>query len=179
ECDAVLVGAGTVTADDPALTRRLGLNRSILPHRRIVLEGSRSVPASARVFDPSPDAEAWLVTARPSDDPILDAFRARGVRVESLPAASARVDLNALLSLLFAREVRSVLVEGGAATAGSFLDARLVDRVTAFVAPRLFGGGTAAIAGVGVALPSESIALADLEVEPVGGDLRITARVAG
>src|SRR5439155_24450270 len=98
ECDAVLVGAGTILADDPALTRRLGLNRSILPHRRIVLEGSRHVPLEARVFDAEDHAETWLVTGRPADDPALDAFRARGVRVESLPATGGRVDLAALLS---------------------------------------------------------------------------------
>ncbi|HQR46715.1 MAG TPA: bifunctional diaminohydroxyphosphoribosylaminopyrimidine deaminase/5-amino-6-(5-phosphoribosylamino)uracil reductase RibD, partial [Thermoanaerobaculia bacterium] len=96
EHDAVLVGAGTVLADDPLLTRRLGLNRSIVPHRRLVLDGALRVAPSARVFASGP-GEAWLVTAAPPDDPRLVPFRTGGVRVESLPGPGEGVDLGALL----------------------------------------------------------------------------------
>lgn len=177
ECDAVLVGAGTVLADDPLLTRRLLLNTSIVPHRRIVLDGRVSAPSTARVFDTSA-AETWLVTARAEDDVCLDPFRARGVRVLTAPAADGRVDLAALTSALFALEVRSVLVEGGGLTAWTFLEASLADRVTSYVAPKLLGGpGATPLAGPGFPDPNAAPYLRDVEVDCLGADLKITGRV--
>lgn len=179
EHDAVLVGAGTVLADDPQLTRRLGRNRSIVPHRRIVLDGALHLSASRRVFDAFA-GEIWLATARRANDPLLAPFRERGVRVESLPAGDGTaVDLDALLGLLHKLEVRSLLVEGGGRTAWTFLKAGLVDRVTAYVAPRLIGGLSApsAVGGPGFATLDGAIRLGDVETARVGEDVRISARV--
>jgi len=179
EHDAVLVGAGTVLADDPLLTRRLGLNRSIVPHRRLILDGALRVPPAARVFDPGL-GEAWLVTARPPGEPRLQPFRARGVRVECLPAdGEGRVDLAALLRLLYGLEVRSLLVEGGGETAWSFLSAGLADRVTAYVAPLLLGGAEAPgpLSGAGFPEPSAGLRTGPLAVDRIGEDLRVTARL--
>lgn len=178
ECDGVLVGAGTVLADDPLLTRRLGLNTSIVPHRRIVLDGRIRVASSSRVFETSA-AETWLVTARPASDPVLEPFRARGVKVSSLPVPDGRVDLRALLAALHDLEVRSLLVEGGGQTAWAFLEAGLVDRVTSYVAPKLLGGsGATPLSGVGFPDPNAVPCLRDVEVDCVGADLKITGRVS-
>lgn len=181
ECDAILVGAGTVLADDPALTRRAGLNRSILPHRRIVVDGRLRVSAQGRVFSPEAPGEAWLATAVEEGDPRLGAFRERGVRVLSIPAAEAgRVDLPALLAELGHHEVRSLLVEGGGETAWGFLEARLADRVTGFHAPLLLGGRSApaALAGAGFANLVDAPRLEDLEVSTLGDGYRVTGRIA-
>jgi len=181
ECDAILAGAVNVLDDDPLLTRRLSLAASILPHRRIVLDGALRVPPSARVFSPSA-GEAWLATARPADDPALAPFREKGVVVCSAPAAGGGdlVDLAALLRELHAREVRSLLVEGGGATAFSFLAAGLADRVTAYVAPLLLGGERAPspLSGRGFSHLAGAPRLEALEVETLGTDLRVTGRVA-
>jgi diaminohydroxyphosphoribosylaminopyrimidine deaminase/5-amino-6-(5-phosphoribosylamino)uracil reductase len=178
ECDAILVGSGTLRQDDPRLTRRLGWNRSIVPHRRIVLDGDGSVDPGARVFDPQPGTEAWVVTARPPTHPSLAAFRARGVRVTAADAPGGRFDLGALLAALHKVETRSLLVEGGGETAWTFLAAGLADRVTAYVAPSLIGGRSAPtpLSGEGFPTVSRLPALDRLEVEPVGRDLRITGR---
>jgi len=178
EHDAVLVGAGTIRADDPLLTRRLGLNRSIVPHRRLVLDGALRVSASARVFAPGA-GETWLVTARPPDDPGLIPFRDRGVRVESLPGTEGGVDLVALLRLLHGAEVRSLLVEGGGGTAWSFLSASRADRVTAYVAPLLLGGADAPgpLSGAGFSDPAGAVRAERMEVERIGDDVRISARL--
>lgn len=181
ECDAVLVGAGTVLADDPALTRRAGLNRSILPHRRIVVDGRLRVPPERNVFSRAAPGEAWLATAVPSDDPRLAPFLERGVRVLSLPAATpGLVDLGALLGALAREEVRSLLVEGGGETAWGFLEARLANRVTGYHAPLLLGGREAPVALGGRGFPRLSGAprLSGLEVAPVGDGFRVTGRVA-
>jgi len=181
EHDAILAGAGTVLDDDPLLTRRLGLASSIVPYRRVVLDGALRVPASARVFDPA-GGETWLATARRADDPALDPFRERGVVVLSLPepGGAPRVDLGALLRELHAREARSLLVEGGGGAAFSFLAAGLGDRVTAYLAPLLIGGASAPspLSGAGFARLADAPRLSGLEVSPVGPDLRVSARVA-
>lgn len=181
ECDAILVGAGTVLADDPFLTRRAGLNRSILPHRRVVVDGRLRVGAHARVFSPEAAGEAWLATAVKEDDPRLDPFRERGVRLLSLPSGGAgRVDLSALLSVLAAHEVRSLLVEGGGETAWGFVEAHLADRVTAYHAPLLLGGRGAptALSGSGYATLAEAPRLADLELASVGDGFSVTGRLS-
>lgn len=181
ECDAILVGAGTVLADDPALDRRAGLNRSIVPHRRIVVDGRLRVSAAARVFDPSKPGESWLVTAAPASDPRLDPFRVRGVRTFSFPGgADGRVDLSALLAELHRGEARSLLVEGGGETSWGFLEARLADRVTGYYAPLLLGGrgAPAALAGAGFVDLALAPRLHAPEVAPLGDGFRVTGRVA-
>lgn len=177
ECDAILVGAGTVLADDPLLTRRLALSTSITPHRRLVLDGALRVPASARVFAAA-GGEVWLVTAVPPNDPRLAPFLERGVQVFSRPGSGRSVDLAALLEALHALEVRSLLVEGGGVTAASFLSAGLVDRVTAYVAPLLVGGASAhsPLAGEGPALLTGAARLGQLDAVRIGSDLRLSAR---
>ena len=181
ECDAILVGAETVLADDPALTRRAGLNRSIVLHRRVVIDGRLRVSAEARVFSGDAPGEAWLATAVPSSDARLAPFRERGVRVFPLPSGlPGRVDLASLLLELGSRDVRSVLVEGGGETAWGFLAARLADRVTGYHAPLLLGGTRAptALAGAGSARLADAPRLAGLEVAPLGDGYRVTGRVS-
>lgn len=180
ECDAILVGAGTVLADDPALTRRAGLNRSVLPHRRVVVDGRLRVRPESRVFSPDSPGEAWLATAARPDDPRLAPFRDRGTGILSLPGGEdGHVDLAALLAELGRREVRSLLVEGGGETAWSFLATRLVDRVTGYHAPLLLGGAgaPAAVGGAGFPALAGAPRLSRLEVAPLGDGYRVSGRV--
>lgn len=179
EADAILVGAGTVLADDPLLTRRLGWNGSILPHRRVVLDGRLRCSPSARAFDPALPGEAWLVTAREEGDPALTPFRERGVRVVALAGEESHVDVGALLGFLAGLDVRSLLVEGGGETAWGFLAGGLADRVTVFLAPSVLGGRTAPtpVGGEGLARPGEALRLAGLTLERVGADVRLSGRL--
>jgi diaminohydroxyphosphoribosylaminopyrimidine deaminase/5-amino-6-(5-phosphoribosylamino)uracil reductase len=179
ECDVILVGAGTIVADDPLLTRRLALSTSVLPHRRVVLDGALRVSPEARVFDDGARGEAWLFTARDSRDPALTPFRQKKVHVESLPGAGNEVDLHGLLRVLEAREVRSVLVEGGGETAWSFLSEGLVDRLTVYLSPKLIGGRSAPspLGGVGVRDPGSAPVLVDVETGRLGDDLMLSGRI--
>ncbi len=176
EYDAVLVGAGTILADDPRLTRRLGKNRSTR-HWRIVLDGRLRAPETARLFG-EPEGVA-VVTSRRETSGKVRRLAARGVTVWRIPAGpSGRISVRALLARLGEEGITSLMVEGGAATLSEFFWAGCVDRVAAFLAPRILGGAAAvgSIGGQGFRLPATPW-LADLECEGVGRDLLITGRV--
>lgn len=161
ESDAVLVGVGTVLADDPALTTRPDPGRQPL---RVVVDRNGRTPRTAQVLD---DAAATLVvTHGPSygEDRTLVLPPGRG----------GRVDLSALLTALSARGVVSVLLEGGPRLAGAFVTEGLVDRVVGYVAPVLLGGGTAALQDAGVGSIAEAVRLRLVDVTQLGEDVRLT-----
>ncbi|HWZ86237.1 MAG TPA: bifunctional diaminohydroxyphosphoribosylaminopyrimidine deaminase/5-amino-6-(5-phosphoribosylamino)uracil reductase RibD [Thermoanaerobaculia bacterium] len=177
EYDAVLVGAGTVLADDPRLTRRLAKARG-LAHWRIVLDGRLRVPESARALRGA--GERLVVTAASPDHPKARRLSRRGIRVWSLPGRpGGSVDLRRLLVELSRHGVTSLMVEGGGQTLGSFFESGLVDKVAAFLAPRVLGGrgATGAVGGTGFAL-ADAPELARARVERVGADLLVTGRLA-
>jgi diaminohydroxyphosphoribosylaminopyrimidine deaminase / 5-amino-6-(5-phosphoribosylamino)uracil reductase len=177
EYDAILVGAGTVLADDPRLTRRLGWSGG-LPHRRIVLDGRLRVPATARVF--ARPESALVVTALPEGNARARRLASAGISVWSLPGrAAGSVDLSRLLRRLAGEGVTSLLVEGGAVTLWEFFRAGLVDRVAAFIAPRVLGGAGApgGVGGRGFPL-ARAPRVTNLEWEAVGEDLFLTGRVS-
>jgi diaminohydroxyphosphoribosylaminopyrimidine deaminase/5-amino-6-(5-phosphoribosylamino)uracil reductase len=176
EYDAVLVGAGTVLADDPRLTRRVSRKRAT-PFWRIVLDGRLRAPETARVF--RGPGERLVVTARPTSHPKIGRLLARGVQVWSLPGRSpGKVDLRRLLAELARHEVSGLMVEGGAETLWSFFQAGLVDRVAVFLAPRILGGARAlgGIGGPGFRL-QQTPWLRNVHVEDLEGDLLVTGRV--
>jgi diaminohydroxyphosphoribosylaminopyrimidine deaminase/5-amino-6-(5-phosphoribosylamino)uracil reductase len=177
EYDAVLVGAGTVAADDPRLNRRLGRNRSG-EQWRIVLDGRLRVSEKARVF--SGGGRPLVVTAMKATHPKVRRLVRRGVEVWSLPGrVRGEVDLPRLVAELGARGVTGLMVEGGAETLWGFFAAGLVDRAAVFLAPRILGGADApgAVAGKGFSLAATP-RLEGVSVETLGSDLYLTGRIA-
>lgn len=156
--DAVVVGVGTVLADDPRLTAR-NLRDGTLNIRqplRVVVDSTGRTPEKARVRDGA--APTWVVTA-----------------ADVGTGPDGRVDLAALLTGLYGRGVRAALLEGGPTLAGGFLAAGLVDKIIGYVAPKLLGAGTPALADAGVHTIAEAIDLDYTEITQVGPDLRFTA----
>jgi len=167
--DAVLVGVGTVLADDPRLTCRIPSGRDPL---RVVVDSTLRTPAAARVV-----AGALIVTTAAAPPARIDALRAAGADVVVQPQARGRVDLAAALGDLGRRGILSVLVEGGGTVNASFVAGRLADKVVALVAPVLLGGSDAPTpldASSGVA-PR----LRDLAVSRLGDDVAIEGYVVG
>jgi diaminohydroxyphosphoribosylaminopyrimidine deaminase/5-amino-6-(5-phosphoribosylamino)uracil reductase len=175
EYDAVLVGSGTVLADDPLLTRRLGTAGG-RPHRRIVLDGRLRVPATARLFR-NPHG-ALVVTALPGTHPRARRLADRGIEVWSMPGPGRRASLSRLLRRLARSEVASVMVEGGADTLWRFFRAGLVDRVAVFTAPKVLGGAAApgGVGGPGFSL-TRAPRVVEVEHEEMGEDWLVTGRV--
>ena len=167
-CDAVLVGAGTVLADDPLLTVRMVPGASPI---RVVLDSGLRVPPDAQVD--GPDAVTVVLTAPGADPDRRDALRRRGVKVEVVPEAPDGVDLAAGLERLLSMGIRCLLVEGGSRVLTSALRARLADRVVVAVAPVLLGAGTDAVGDLGAGLVSDGLRLVDRSVHQVGPDLLV------
>jgi len=172
--DAILVGANTVLRDDPNLTTRLpgGQGRSPL---RVVVDSRLRVPAEARIFAQETGA-VLVATSDRSRGERLREFEQRGVPVVVLPSSQGRVGLPDLLRHLGERQCISMLIEGGSSMHGSAFDQRLVDKVVAFIAPRIIGGIEApgAVGGHGVDRLADAHALRDVEVRQLGPDIMVS-----
>lgn len=165
--DGILVGIGTVLADDPLLTARPPGPRTPC---RVVLDSQGRLPISSQLVRSAAAAPVLLATS--CDDPArLDPLRQAGCEVVHLPRGPAGVPIADLLAELGRRRWTNLLVEGGAGVLGSFLDARAIDEVHVFVAPLLIGGdGPTPIGGLGSGQMIEAARLANLSCEPIGGD---------
>ncbi|MGH7705543.1 MAG: bifunctional diaminohydroxyphosphoribosylaminopyrimidine deaminase/5-amino-6-(5-phosphoribosylamino)uracil reductase RibD [Candidatus Dormibacteria bacterium] len=175
--DAVLVGSGTVLADDPRLTARDG-SRELRQPLRAVVDTRLRTPPGARLLQAS-GGPVLVATVAGADPARSGALTRAGAEVVELPAGSGGVDIAELLRQLARREVTSLLVEGGPTLLGSFLEQRLGDRIAAFLAPIVLGGVAAPgpFAGAGVASLGEGWRATGLRAEPVGRDLLLTAEV--
>jgi diaminohydroxyphosphoribosylaminopyrimidine deaminase/5-amino-6-(5-phosphoribosylamino)uracil reductase len=134
--DAVMVGVGTVLADDPLLMPSPRVHR---PFYRIVVDSRLRIPLASRLVRSARLGPVWVLGAafRPRKRRRLEE---RGLSVLSGPASRGRVSLRWALSTLWQRGIRSVMVEGGSELLGSFLAARAVDQVALFRAPLILGG---------------------------------------
>ncbi len=167
---AVLVGRGTVVADNPALTVRHVAGRSPL---RIVLDSRLRTPLAARLC--SDLARGTVFAAiEGADAEKAEELERRGARVWFLPAdGNGRVDLVGLLDRAAQEQIASILVEGGAQVFGAFLEAGLANKICAFVAPKIIGGGRPLVADLGRTHMDQAHALYDVIVRQVGADALI------
>jgi diaminohydroxyphosphoribosylaminopyrimidine deaminase / 5-amino-6-(5-phosphoribosylamino)uracil reductase len=184
--DAILVGAGTVRADDPELTVRLPQLTGRRPARapawnarpqRVVLDGQLSVSPRAQVLRRAPGTPPTLVIgARGAEPRRVRALERAGAEVVLLPARGGRLPLDRALAELGRRDLQSLLVEGGAQIHGAFIDAELVDRIALFLAPKLIGAGIPIAQGRGVPV-ARALPLGPPTVEALGDDLLVRADV--
>ncbi|MDP8969820.1 MAG: RibD family protein, partial [Actinomycetota bacterium] len=172
EVDAVLVGSGTVLADDPALTCRLPGHRGPQP-LRVVLDGRGRTRADRRVLDAV--APTLVLSRSDPDGAWAGALRDAGAEVTGLvPGPEGGVDLHAALALLWERGVRSVLVEGGATVLTAFLREQLCDKLVVHLAPLLLGAGGLPLVLAGPTSLVEAVRLHLDSVERVGEDVILT-----
>ncbi len=178
EHDLVAVGVTTVLRDDPMLTARVQGGRT--PHKLVFDSVARTPPAAA-LFEPDERGQAPRVTIavgpRAPEARVM-ALRERGAMVLCSDDGRARPSVVETLRQLAGQGATSLLLEGGGTLAWSFAEAKAIDRVAWFVAPKLLGGGGASpLGGLGVASMDEALQLTGTQVRRVGEDLLIEGDV--
>ena len=174
---AVLTGIGTVAEDNPRLdVRELPVSRQ---PDLVVIDSHLRTPPDARLFEPAHGGmgrRIHIFHAVP-DAAAASALAARGARLQQLPGAGGKVDLQAMIEALGQLEINELHVEAGYKLNGSLLRAGLVDELLVYLAPTLLGEG-AGLAHLGaLERLSEGVQLRWTDMEPVGKDLRLRATV--
>jgi diaminohydroxyphosphoribosylaminopyrimidine deaminase/5-amino-6-(5-phosphoribosylamino)uracil reductase len=172
EIDAVLVGLGTVEADDPLLTCRIpgGRNPS-----RVVLDSRLRIPLSAKILHLSDAGKTIIATGQNASQVKIRALEALGVQVLRLPLKGEQVSWRALLKTLARHGIVSVMIEGGGATAASALKERIIDKILFFYAPKILGGDARPmIEALGFHRVRQAIAVKDLAFTSSGEDLMVS-----
>jgi diaminohydroxyphosphoribosylaminopyrimidine deaminase/5-amino-6-(5-phosphoribosylamino)uracil reductase len=173
--DAVLVGSGTLSKDDPELTVRLSRGRNPL---RVVVDSHLRISPDARILKDQDKARTIVATTNYADREKRARLTDLGVEVLAVDTdKDRRVDLMRLLMELGKRNISSVLVEGGADIITSMLVEQLPDRVVIIIAPKIVGKGLEAIGDLGIKNINESLRLAYRKVRRLGDDLIIDGRI--
>jgi len=169
--DGILVGVGTAKMDDPLLT-----DRSELPRRRslvrIVLDENVELPPTGQLANTAAEWPVVVFAGVNTEEARVEVLKRKGVDVVQL----TNRNMLPVLEGLGRRSLQSVLVEGGSAVAGAFIDSGLVNKVTFFIAPKVVGGVSApgAIGGVGIEKMSDAVNLERVTVKRRGDDIEVT-----
>ena len=187
---AIMVGSGTVAADDPMLTSRIEGGHNPL---RVVVDGGLRTNLACKLVKTAREVETLIATCE-TDPQRIAPYEEAGCKVLSLPSAAVQVaaapvhapvaarphvDLVQLVARLGSMQIDSVFIEAGAALAWAALNARIADRVQAYIAPKLFGGEAAPspVGGAGIEHPAQCFAVANKTVRTFGDDILIEGEV--
>ena len=175
----VMVGIGTALADDPLLTCRLD-GREVSQPARVVVDAAARLPLESQLVRTASEAPVIVAVAEGALLARRNALAERGCAVVAVPAREGRVDPRILMELLWQRfSLDSLIVEGGPTLLGSLFDEGLVDRVQAYIAPKIFGGLEALgpVAGRGVGDPADAPVLSEVSLQMMGGDVLLEGRL--
>lgn len=173
--DAVMVGVGTVIADNPMLTVRLGKKRPAKCPARVILDTGLRTPADANVLKGLSEVRTIMAVGPEADGRKTAELSEAGVEIVRCPLKGRLLDLPFLLKKLGSMGITSILMEGGAKAAGSLLREGLADKVVVFLAPKLLGGGDGIPMAWGKG-PEEmdlSIGLKKMSIRRIGEDLMV------
>jgi len=174
EADAVMVGSGTVLADDPALTTRRRRGRDAL---RVIVDSRARTPVEAQVVSAESPAGCVIAVAASADTQKVNRLAGAGAEVWRCGVLGGRADLEELLTRLGRRGILSVLCEGGPTLAAGLIERGLVDKFVLLVAPLVIGGAEAptVAGGQGVAELGDALRLRFTKVRRLGPDVLLEA----
>lgn len=175
EVDAILVGVGTVIADNPSLTTRLNDRHGKNPIR-IIMDSSLRTPAHANVLNVE-EAKTIIVCSEDVMQEQIDILEAKGVTVLPVRKSNEGLHIDDMLEKLYVLGITDILVEGGSAINASFLQNAAIDKYVIYVAPKVLGGSLSLtpIAGYNAATMDEAWDVEFASFDKVGQDLRIIA----
>ncbi len=177
---AIMVGIGTVLQDNPYLNTRLDDGKCNDPIR-IIVDSNARIPLGSNVLNISSDAKTIIATTELAPKEKIKELESKGAEVIITPLSNNRVDLNFLMKALGERKIDSVLLEGGSELNYSAIDSGIIDKVNAFIAPKLIGGREAKtpIGGEGRNLMKDAIRLNNIEIHKFGDDIMIEGYLRG
>ena len=173
---SIMVGIGTVLADDPMLNCRISDGVDPI---RLICDSHLRIPLTSQIVRTAKDIPTWVFCAHASESR-RTALEDAGVTVIPLPDENGtHVDLRAVMDYLGEHQVDSVLLEGGGTLNGEAVRLGLVDRVQTYIAPKLIGGADARgpVEGPGIARMADALPLHDLTITRLGDDILIEGRI--
>lgn len=179
QVDAIMVGIGTVLADDPLLTTRLSGGTGKNPHR-IIVDTRLSIPLTARVITDTSEAKTTIFAEENVDQYKAQQLREKGIDIQTTRYdVSGKLDLYQVFEALGKRQILSVLLEGGAEINGSAFRHHLVDKVLVFIAPMIIGGKDARspVEGIGIESLHEAVRLSQVTTQRFGDDILVEGYV--
>ncbi len=176
--DAILVGIGTVHADNPSLTTRLGSKKAADPVR-IVLDTHLSISPEANILKLDSNSDTILVTGKSVSAAKKKKVVRKGVRLLAQPAKKGRIDIKPLMAELGSMGITSLLIEGGSQVIASAFSSGIVDKALFFYAPKILGGddGIPVCRGPGPRLMKDCIRAENIRVHRFDDDVMIEAYV--
>ncbi|MCP3942261.1 MAG: bifunctional diaminohydroxyphosphoribosylaminopyrimidine deaminase/5-amino-6-(5-phosphoribosylamino)uracil reductase RibD [Desulfobacteraceae bacterium] len=175
EVDAILIGSGTLHADNPSLTSRI-VNTITKDPLRVILDSKLSIDEAAQVINQQSDAGTLLVVGPDAPSKKRKRLEKKGVGVLELPLKNGRLDLGQLMIKLGQMSIQSVLIEGGGKVAAAVLKEGIVNKVLFFLAPKFLGGsdGIPVFDGKGPEKICDAFQLKQMEIAMFDNDLLIT-----
>jgi diaminohydroxyphosphoribosylaminopyrimidine deaminase/5-amino-6-(5-phosphoribosylamino)uracil reductase len=170
----IMVGIGTVLADDPMLNTRLEDGGGSDPIR-IILDSSARIPLEAKILNLDSNASTIIVATEKASKDRIKAIEEKGAEIIIAPLKNNGVDLSFLMRILGEKKIDSILLEGGSKINYAALEAGIVDKVNAFIAPKIIGGDNAKtpVGGKGISLMKNAINLKDIMVHRFENDIMI------
>lgn len=174
----IMVGIGTILADDPILTTRLDIGNGSDPIR-IIVDTSARIPLEAKVLHVESKARTIIATTELAEENKIKILEDMGAEVIVTLLKNNRVDLNYLMKALGEKSIDSVLLEGGSELNYSAIEEGIVDKVNAFIAPKIIGGINAKtpIGGIGKTTVSEAILIENMEIHRFDNDVMLEGYV--
>lgn len=174
QCDALMVGIGTVQADNPLLTTRLKGKVGKDPIR-VIVDSRLRISPQARLFNPHSQAGVIIATTQKAPRGKKERLEKIGAKVITVGSANGKVDLKKLMVALGKLEITSLLIEGGTKIITSALKDDIVDKIFFFYAPKILGGHAAhgITAGEGVEYVNQALNVQDLKVKRQGEDVLV------
>ncbi len=174
--DAILVGIGTVLADDPLLTARPKGPREA---KRVVMDSMCRIPRGCQMLNTARDTEVVLGVSEDADSASIDAAIAQGCNVKVCRGTSRKTRIYEMLRYLADNGCTNVLVEGGSAVFGALNDGHLIDEIHCFIAPKIAGGeqGLTAFAGSGIQEMNDSKFLKSPLIQQIENDVYVSGRI--